>query len=170
MLSSHMEKSLNNQINSEMYSAYLYLSMAAYFESKNLEGSASWMKLQSSEEWQHAMKFYSFIHSRGGRVVLSSISEPPTEWDSPKAAFVAALEHERMITGRINDLVDIANSEKDNASHHFLMWFVAEQIEEEQSVGGVVDKFELVAGHPGGLFIMDQELARRSATTQQDQQ
>jgi len=164
MLTGNMEKALNEQINAEMYSSYLYLSMAAYFESRKLDGFASWMQTQAAEEWQHAMKFYSYIHSRGGRVLLKSIAEPQAEWDSPKAAFEAALEHEKMITGRINDLVEIAVSEKDNATHHFLMWFVTEQVEEEQSVGGVVDKLELLGDHPGGLFMMDRELAGRAAS------
>jgi ferritin len=168
MFSEHMERALNEQINAELFSSYLYLSMAAYFESLNLEGFASWMKMQSDEETMHAMKFYDYIHSRGGRVVLTAIGEPQKDWDSPKDAFEAALEHERMITGRINDLVAIADSEKDNASHHFLMWFVTEQVEEEESVGNVVSKLELVADHPGGLFMMDRELAKRSVTTSSD--
>jgi len=168
MFSEHMERALNEQINAEMFSSYLYLSMAAYFESLNLEGFASWMKKQSDEETMHAMKFYDYIHSRGGRVVLTAIGEPQKDWNSPKDAFEAALEHERMITGRINDLVAIADREKDNASHHFLMWFVTEQVEEEESVGNVVAQLELVAGHPGGLFMMDRELAKRSMTAPAD--
>jgi len=170
MLTDHMEKSLNEQINAELYSSYLYLSMAAYFESLNLGGFASWMQTQSDEESAHAMKFYSYIHSRGGRVKLAAIPDPQTDWSSPKIAFEAALEHEQMITGRINDLVEIANSERDNASHHFLMWFVTEQVEEEQSVGDVINKLELVADHPGGLFMMDRELSNRATMAQNQAQ
>jgi ferritin len=161
MLSKKMEKALNDQLNAEFYSAYVYLSLAAYFESKNLEGLASWMQAQAAEERGHAMKFYGYIHSRGGRVKLSQIDAPETSWDSPLVGFRSALEHEKMITGRINDLVDLANKEKDNASHQFLMWFVAEQVEEEESVGRVVDKLEMVGDSPSGLFIMDRELAKR---------
>jgi ferritin len=157
-----MEKALNGQLNAELASEYLYLSMAAYFESQNLEGFASWMQVQAREEFTHAMKIYGYIHSRGGRVRLGALEAPKAEWESPLDAFSAALTHEKMISGLINDLVELANSEKDNASHQFLMWFVAEQVEEEESAGRVVDRLKLMGDAPGGLFMMDQELGARA--------
>jgi len=164
MLSSKMEKALNDQLNAELASDYLYLSMAAYFESQNLEGFASWMKIQSREEFVHAMKIYDYIQSRGGRVRFGALEAPQSEWGSPLAAFSAALEHEQMITSRINALVEIANKEKDNATHQFLMWFVAEQVEEEESASRVVERLKLMGDAPGGLFIMDQELGSRTVS------
>jgi ferritin len=163
MLGKKMEKALNEQLNAELYSAYIYLSLAAYYESEKLEGFASWMQAQALEERGHAMKIYSYIHSRGGRVLLTAIDAPQTEWKSAKAGFKAAYEHEKMISGRIDDLVNLANAEQDHASHQFLMWFVAEQVEEEESVGRVVDRLEMVGDSPNGLFFLDRELARRAA-------
>ena len=162
MLSKKMEKALNEQLNAELASAYIYLSLAAYFESENLEGFSGWMQVQAQEEVGHAMKIYGYIHSRGGRVLLAAIDAPQETWKSPTAGFEAALEHEKMITKRINDLVNLANDESDNASHQFLMWFVAEQVEEEESVSRVVDRLKMIGGAPGGMFMMDRELARRA--------
>ena len=164
MLTSRMEEALNDQLNAELASDYLYLSMSAFYETQNLEGFASWMQIQSREEFAHAMKIYTYIHSRGGRVRLGALEAPQASWDSPLAAFSAALDHEKMITGRINALVDIANEEKDNATHQFLMWFVSEQVEEEETASRVVERLKLMGDAPGGLFIMDQELASRAAT------
>lgn len=163
MLSKKIEKAFNEQLNAELASGYVYLSLAAYFESRNLEGFAGWMKAQAQEEVGHAMKFYEYINSRGGRVLLTRIDGPETDWKSPLDGFTAAFEHEKMITGRIDDLVDLANKESDHASHQFLMWFVAEQVEEEDSVGRVVEKLRLVGDSPSGLYIMDRELGARQS-------
>lgn len=162
MLSKKMESALNEQLNAELASSYIYLSLAAYFESENLEGFASWMQAQAQEEVSHAMKIYGYIHSRGGRVLLAAIDAPQTNWESPNSGFQAALDHEKKITKRIDNLVELANSESDHASHQFLMWFVAEQVEEEESVGRVVDKLEMIDDAPGGIFMIDRELARRA--------
>ena len=162
MLTKKMEKALNEQLNAEFASAYIYLSLSAYFESEKLEGFATWMQAQAQEEVGHAMKIYGYIHSRGGRVTLSVIDGPQSKWKSPKSGFESALSHEKKITKRINNLVELANEENDHASHQFLMWFVAEQVEEEESVGRVVDKLELLGEAPGGLFIIDRELGRRA--------
>jgi len=135
MISKKIEKALNKQINAELYSAYLYLSMVAYFESVNLPGFANWMKVQTQEELMHAMKIYDFVNERGGRVVLKAIEAPPTEWDSPLDAFEATYKHEQKVTGLINNLVNLAIEEKDHATSSFLQWFVNEQVEEESSVG-----------------------------------
>ena len=164
MLNKKIEEALNDQINAELGSAYVYLSLAAYFESKNLDGFANWMKNQAQEEVEHAMRFYGYINDRGGRVILTRIDGPQTEWKSPLDGFTAALDHEKMITGRIDRLVELADKEKDHASHGFLMWFVSEQVEEEDNVGRVVEKLKLVGDSPNGLFIMDRELAQRGAT------
>jgi ferritin len=163
MLSDKMQDALNGQLNAELYSAYLYLSMNAYFKSVNLDGFANWMYYQAQEELAHAMKFYEFIISRGGRVKLAQIDAPPNSWDSPLAVFEATLAHEQKVTGLINDLVEKALEEHDHASNIFLQWFVSEQVEEEESVGGVLEQLKLMGEAKGGLFMMDRELAKRSA-------
>ena len=162
MLSERMEKALNEQIKWEFYSSYLYLSMASYFESISLEGFAKWMKAQAIEESVHAMKFYNFINERGGRVRLEAIDQPPTEWESPLALMEFALKHEQEVTRRINNLVELAQEEKDHATYIFLQWFVTEQVEEEDSFGSIVERMKLVAQAPGGLFMIDRELGQRT--------
>lgn len=164
MLSDRMEKALNDQVNAEFYSSYLYLSMAAYFNEVNLTGFARWMEVQALEELTHAMKFYRFINERGGRVALAAIKNPKTAWSSPLEAFEDAFKHEQMVTGLINDLVDLAIAEKDHASNHFLQWFVAEQVEEEASANEIVQKIKLVGEAQGGLFMLDRELGQRIFT------
>ncbi|MBI4963438.1 MAG: ferritin [Desulfomonile tiedjei] len=164
MISDKIQQAFNEQINRELYSAYLYLSMAAYFESINLKGFANWMKCQVQEEMLHAMKFYNFVNERNGTVVLAALEAPPTRWDSPIVAFEDANSHERKVTSMINNLVDLAIEERDHASNAFLQWFVTEQVEEEASTEEVVHKLKL-AGHDGsGLFMIDQELAARVFT------
>jgi ferritin len=162
MLSKKIEKAFNEQLNAELNSAYVYLSLAAYFEEQDLAGFAHWMKVQAQEEVEHGMKFFGYINSRGGRVQLAKIESPKSEWPSPLEGFKTALEHEQMITGRVNDLVVLANKEGDHASHQFLMWFVAEQVEEEDSVGRVVQKLKMVGDSPNGLLMMDHALGQRS--------
>ena len=164
MISKKIEKALNKQINAELYSAYLYLSMVAYFESVNLPGFANWMKVQTQEELVHAMKIYDFVNERGGRVVLKAIEAPPTEWDSPLDAFEATYKHEQKVTGLINNLVNLAIEEKDHATNSFLQWFVNEQVEEESSVDKVAQKLKMVEKAPGGLFMIDSELGQRVFT------
>jgi ferritin len=161
MLSSKMEKALNGQINAELYSSYLYLSMAACFEAANFAGMAQWMRAQAEEEKMHAMKFFDFIVDRGGRVTLTAIDAPETEWDSPLAAFEAAYAHEQKVTGLINDLVKLARSENDAATDTFLQWFVTEQVEEEKNADGIVQKLKMVKDAPHGLLMMDSELGQR---------
>jgi ferritin len=164
MISKKMEEALNEQINAEWYSAYLYLSMEAYFESMNLPGFANWMRVQIQEESIHALKIYDFVNERGGRVLLKSIAQPPTEWESPLAVFEAAYKHEQKVTGLINDLVSLAIEEKDHATNSFLQWFVDEQVEEEDSANQVVQKLKLIQNDPGGLFLIDRELGQRVFT------
>ena len=164
MISEKIQQAFNDQINAETHSAYLYWSMVAYFESINLTGFASWMRCQAQEEMVHATKFFDFINERGGRVRLTAIEAPATEWDSPLAAFEAAYTHEQYITGRINDLVKLAREENDHAAEIFLQWFVTEQVEEEASADEVVQQLKLMAGAPGGLFMLDRELGPRVFT------
>jgi ferritin len=163
MLSKKIEKALNDQLNAEMYSSYLYLSMNAYFKSISLDGFANWMYAQAQEELMHAMKFYDFVNQRGGRVLLSRIEAPPAKWDSPLAVFEETLKHEQKVTGLINALVAAALSENDHATNIFLQWFVSEQVEEEDSVGSVLEQLKLLTDTKGGLFMMDRELAKRQA-------
>ncbi len=162
MISEKMIDTLNNQVNAELYSAYIYLSMSAYFESVNLKGFAHWMRLQAQEEVIHGMKIYDFISERGGRVMLRSVDSPPTEWDSPLAAFEGAYAHEQKMTKMINDLANLAISEGDHATNNFLQWFISEQVEEEASANDIVQKLKLVGGSPQGLFMVDHELGQRT--------
>jgi len=157
-----IQKAINRQINEEFFSAYLYMSMAAYFESINLKGFANWMRVQVQEELIHATKFFNFILNRGGKVELDAIEAPQKEWDSPLAAFQAALEHENHITGCINGLVDIAIKESDHAANNLLQWYVSEQVEEEANVTSIVENLKLMGDAKGGLFMMDRELATRT--------
>jgi ferritin len=159
-----MLKALNEQINAEMFSSYLYLSMESYFQSISLTGFAAWMRAQVQEEMMHAMKFYDFVNERGGKVTLEAIDKPESSWESPLAAFEAIQKHEEHVTSLINDLVDLAISEKDHATNNFLQWFVSEQVEEEASVGEVVEKLKLIKDNPSGLFMMDAELGKRVFT------
>jgi ferritin len=161
MISEKMEKALNGQINEEFYSAYLYLAMSAWFESQNLPGFASWMRVQMREETTHAMKFFEFIHERRGRVVLKGIKEPGKAWKSPLAAFEAALEHEQHITGCINDLANLAIAEKDHATAGLLQWFVKEQVEEEAAADRIVQMLRMAANAPGALLMLDHAMGER---------
>jgi ferritin len=164
MVKKKIEAALNKQLNAELYSSYLYLSMSAYFQSINLPGFANWMRVQTQEELVHAMKFHDFINERGGRVTLQKIDSPPTKWASPLNAFENAYKHEQKVTGLINDLVNLAVEEKDHATNIFLQWFVTEQVEEEASADEVVQKLKLVGKDSGGLFMLDGEMGQRVFT------
>jgi len=152
---------LNGQIKEELFSSYLYLSMAAYLENLGLKGFAHWMEMQAKEELGHAMKFYKFVIERGGRVRLFDIPQPRVDWESPLDVFEEALKHEQYITSKINALMTLAKEAGDYATEIFLQWFVTEQIEEESSVGEVVEKLKLVKDSPNGLFMIDRELGMR---------
>lgn len=162
MISQAMQDALNKQINEELFSAYVYAAMSNYFEDKSLKGFAQWMRLQSEEELSHARRIVTYMNDRGGRIVLGAVKAPPVEWDSPLAAFQDAYEHERHISALINDLSTLAVNEKDHASRAFLEWFVTEQVEEESTADEIVQQLKLMDGAPGGLFLMDRELAQRA--------
>lgn len=161
MLSKKMEEALNEQINAEFESAYLYLSMATWFEEKNLEGMANWMMIQFKEEQTHALKFYNYVVERGGRVLLKPIKGPQTEWKSVLEVFEETLKHEHLVTSLINNLVDLAIKEKDHATNNMLQWFVAEQVEEEANGERIINMMKLIGDNVQGLYMLDRELATR---------
>jgi ferritin len=163
MISSKMQSSMNEQIKHETFSAYLYFSMAAYFHSKSLDGMAQWMKAQAQEEFAHALRFFNHINDRGGRIELQALEKPQTEWESPLAAFKAALEHEEFITGKINNLAKLADEQNDRPAGIMLQWFVTEQVEEEDSVSTVINMLELIGNSGHGILMADRELGARVA-------
>lgn len=161
MINRKVEKALNEQINAEMYSSYLYLSMASDMEGKSLQGFAHWMKSQAQEELFHAMKFYDYLAERGGRVTLKAIEGPQTSWKSPIDMVAHVYKHEQHVTALINAIMDLAIREKDHATVNFLQWFVKEQVEEEASADEILQKLKLIDGKGNGLFMIDKDLAAR---------
>ena len=163
MLSEKIVEALNEQINKEIYSAYLYLSMSAYSEYIGLKGFANWFMVQYQEEMEHAMKIYRYINDHGAQVKLKAIEKPPAEFGSPIEMFEKTLEHEKFVTKSINDLVDLAIKENDHATQIFLQWFVTEQIEEEANDNEIIAKLKLVGKEGNGLFMIDKELGERKS-------
>jgi ferritin len=163
MLSQKLQDAFNKQVNAELFSSYLYLSMSAYFDDLDLKGMAHWMRLQSGEENSHAMRFFDFINDRSGRVTLTAIEAPKAEWKSPLEAFEDAYKHELKITGMINELMTLVAIEKDGAGHDFLEWFCREQVEEEAAAELIVSQLKLVGDNGIGLYLLDQQLGQRAA-------
>jgi ferritin len=161
MLSKTLQDAINTQINHELYSAYLYLSMAAHFESKNLPGFARWMHIQNLEETKHAMKFYRYIYDRGGVVTLIAIAQPPTKFKTPLEIFEEVLEHERKVTGLINNLYELALKEQDYPTQSMLKWFIDEQVEEEKSAAEIIAMLQMIGDSPVSLIMADQQLGAR---------
>jgi ferritin len=161
MLKEAVEKSLNDQINAEFHSAYLYLSMSAYFEHNGLAGFANWMKVQFEEEQTHALKLFHYINERGGKVQLKPIAEVVTDFDDVIDIYEKTLAHEQMVTDRINNMMDIAIDERDHATKSFLQWFIDEQVEEEAGVEEILNNLKLINGDGQGLLMMDREMAGR---------
>jgi ferritin len=161
VLSEKMVEALNKQVNREIYSAYLYLSMSAYSTFKGMKGFANWFMVQYQEEMMHALKIYGYINDQGGQVKLMAVEQPPTDFGSPLEMFEKTLEHEKFVTKCINDLVNLAVEEKDHATNIFLQWFVTEQIEEEANDNDIIAKLKLVGKEGNGLFMIDKELAAR---------
>ena len=168
MIDKKIVDALNVQINEEMASAYIYLAMSADFKSKNLDGFASWMNVQTQEEIVHAMKIYDFLNSRGGKVKLQAINAPQDTWASPLEAFKTAYKHEQYITGCINKLVKLARDQNDNATELFLGWFVTEQVEEEETASGIVLQLERIKDSNTGLFMLDAKIGARVFTPPAD--
>ena len=158
-----IEQAFNDHLNAEFFSSYLYLSMANCFTAKNLDGMASWMRLQSEEERVHAMKFLDFINQRGGRVALQQINQPQLDWAAPLEAFQQAYNHEIEISQKIDALVDLATKESDHAAVNFLQWFVSEQVEEEANALAIVDKLKMVGDNMMGVLMMDAQVGQRTA-------
>lgn len=166
MIKDTVQDAINKQIVKEVYSSNLYLSMAGYFHSINLNGMATWMRTQAQEEMQHALKLFDYLLDRGGKPIIGEIDAPPSEWESPLDGFQAALDHERHITESINRLAGLANKEGDLATQVLLHWFINEQVEEEATVQELVDRLKLASDSPGGLFILDNELRNKDIPNQ----
>lgn len=162
MINEKMEKAFNDQINKELYSEYLYLSMKAYFERLNLKGFVNWFNVQVQEEHAHAMGMFDYVHERGGEVELEAIEKPETKWESPLACFEQVLSHEEFVTSRINALMDVAEEVKDRAALSFLNWYLKEQVEEEASVGDVLATLRLIGDDKKALLMLDKDLAART--------
>ncbi len=161
MIKKEVLEAINEQINAETYSAYMYLSMAAYFEDMGLSGFANWMKVQYQEEAAHALKFFNYVSGRSGRVVLKAVQQVPVEFDGIVDVFEKTLAHEIHVTSLISNLVDVAISVSDHATQSFLKWFVDEQVEEESNVEKILQTLKLINGQGDGIFMMDRELGQR---------
>ncbi len=169
MLTQKIQDAINDQINAELFSSYLYLSMSSWFDSQSLEGMAHWMRIQAQEELAHSLKFFDHLLERGGRAMLAAVEGPRKEWGSPLEVFEETLAHEQKVTGLINDIVDRAINEKDHATAAFLQWFVTEQVEEEATASTILDRLRMIGDNGVALLMIDKELAVRMlpATTEQ---
>ncbi len=161
MINKKMSDALNKHLNAELYSSYLYLAMSAYASFKGLKGASNWLYMQAQEEMIHVKKMYEYIDSQGAQVVLQAIDTPPSDFGSPLELFNSVLAHEQKVTGLINDLMTLAVAESDHATQTFLQWFITEQVEEEQSVGEIIDRIKLAGETGAGLFMIDNELGAR---------
>lgn len=168
MISKKMAAAINEQINRELFSEYLYISMQAWFADQNLDGMANWMDAQGKEERFHAMKFFNYLLERGAKVKLKAIAEPTIEFDNPLKVFKMALDHERFISKSINDLMDLAIKENDHATRSFLQWYIDEQVEEEASVDRIVNMLKMVGEQGHGIMMIDRELAQRVYTPESE--
>ncbi|SCM80985.1 ferritin [Sporomusa sphaeroides] len=163
MISAKLQKAINNQVQAEMYSANLYLSMSGYCMSQNLKGFSNWLRVQYQEETEHALKLLDYLLERGGEVELQAIEAPPTEFGKPVEVFEKVLAHEEHVTSLIHKLYEVAVEEKDVAAQIFLQWFVTEQVEEEASAGDILAQLRMIGDKTGGIFFLDKELAARKA-------
>jgi len=161
MLNKKLESAINDQIQRELASAYIYLSMATYFEANTLPGFANWMRMQFHEEQAHALKFFDYVYDRGGEVKLQPIEGPPTEFESPIDVFEQTLAHEQYVTSHINDLYTLALEERDYPSQTLLQWYIDEQVEEEKNAGDILDMLKMVESNPHAMLMMDRELRDR---------
>ena len=159
-----IQDAFNEQMNREFYSSNLYLAMAAHCNSEDLRGLSNWLGIQAEEERAHAMKFYNFILSRGGRVKIGEHPQPPNNWKSPLNVFEEVLKHEQLVTGYIHELLDLTQAERDHAASSFLQFFVDEQVEEEDSASEIVGRLKIGGDHGASLFMIDSELGQRTAT------
>lgn len=164
MLKPQIEKALNYQINRELYSAYLYLSMSSFLKERGLDGYAKWFLLQAQEERDHALIIYNYVHRCGGTVVLDAIEAPPADFDGVRGVLEQTAEHEALVTGLINDIVTLAQEEKDHKTASYFMWFVDEQVEEEDNAANNLQKFDMVGTDGKGLYLLDKEMGQRLYT------
>ena len=167
MLKPTIEKALNDQINMEFYSSYIYLSMAAWFNDQSYPGFANWMEMQSQEELEHGMKLFNYVHDRGGKIVLQAIDQPKSEWASTLEAFTDSYNHECKVSRSIDEIVTLARNESDHSTDNFLQWFVAEQVEEEATVDQLVQQLKHIQDAPAAIYMLDRELATRKAGTEE---
>lgn len=163
MISKKMQDAINEQINKELFSSYLYLSMAAHFESENLPGFGNWLRIQAEEEREHAMKLFDHLLERGGKVELKAIAAPATTWESSLTAVEEVVEHEQKVTQSIHDLYQVALSEKDFAAQVMLHWFIEEQVEEEASAQAILDNMKRIESHDTAILMLDHRLSKRKA-------
>jgi len=161
MISQKMTDAINDQIKAELESAYLYLSMSAYLEAKNLKGMSHWLKAQFKEEMEHADRFMKHLYERGARVILEAVAKPAAEFGTPLDVFKAVLKHELHVTGRIHKLMDLAGDENDYASQSMLAWFIDEQVEEEANAEGIINKLEFLGNSSTSIYFIDKELGQR---------
>lgn len=161
-ISETMEKKINEQINAELYSAYLYLSMSCQAQDMNLKGFANWFNIQYQEEVAHAMGFLNYVQERGGKVTLTAIEGPKTQWDSALAMFEETCKHEAYVTSLINGLAALAVQENDFAAGHFFSWYVKEQVEEEATAGEICSEVKMAQDNPGAMLMLDRELGTRT--------
>lgn len=161
MINERVRKVINEQINKELYSSYLYLSMSAYFENKNLKGFANWTRVQALEESAHGLKFYDYLNNRGGKVELAPIEGPKTNWNSILEIFEEIYEHEQKVTALINNIAHVAFEERDFATQSYIQWFVNEQVEEESNASGLIEQLKLIGDNSSGIFMLDKELGTR---------
>ena len=163
MLKDKVQKALNKQLNEELYSSYAYLSMSAHFSAQNLDGMAHWLRLQSQEEYMHAMKIFDYINQRDGKVGLLKVDPPKAVWKTALDIFQEVYNQERDVSKSIDDIVELAFTEKDHATFAFMQWFVTEQVEEESTALKILDKVKLVGDSKNGLYLLDKELGQRAA-------
>ncbi len=163
MISKSIQDAINEQIKNELYSGYLYLSMAAYFESTNLPGFAHWMKIQATEEVKHAMKFFEYIFERGGKVTLRAIEQPPVDFKTPLDIFKMAHKHEQKVTGMIHTLYELALKENDYPSQVMLQWYIKEQVEEEKNAENIIEQLKMAGDSSAALLMADRQFAARKA-------
>ena len=161
MISKAMQDAINDQIQKELFSSYLYLSMAAYFENMNLPGFAKWMRVQEGEEREHGMKFYDFLVDRGGRVQLKAIEAPSTDWKSSMEVFKEVQAHEAKVTASINALYELALKEKDYPAQVLLQWYITEQVEEEKNAAEIIAMLELIDAKGTAVLMLDKQLGKR---------
>ncbi|NQU39634.1 MAG: ferritin [Lentisphaerae bacterium] len=161
MITDKMTQALNKQMNAELYSAYLYLAMASWASTQGLRGASNWFFVQSREEMTHVWRFYNYVSSQGSQVILDTVAKPPADFETIAKAFAETLVHEQAVTAIINALIGIAHEENDNATAIFLQWYVNEQVEEEESVGEIIDQINLAGPVGGGMLLIDRELGTR---------